>query len=279
MFQFTEDCLLGNQQIDDEHRYLFELLNRLVELSENDYLGDIYAEIKELISDLEAYAYQHFKHEEAYMESIRDPELILQRVQHIQFKEKIVEFSMKNIDDEEEQQEAVKELIQFLAKWLYHHIIGSDLMIGKLPPLEEWMLRENPYEFTEEYYTGIDMIDREHRILFEIADRAHTFVTSWGEDNTPEDFIKLVDELKQYTKYHFADEEEYMRNINYDGYEAQKRAHDAFIARMDDIHLDQVEGDPQHYMNTLMEFLLSWLINHILHSDKQIPHPDQTRIF
>ena len=35
------------------------------------------------------------------------------------------------------------DLVTFLAKWLYSHILGSDIMIGKLPPLEEWMIKEN----------------------------------------------------------------------------------------------------------------------------------------
>ena len=34
------------------------------------------------------------------------------------------------------------------------------------------------YEFTEEYYTGIKMIDEEHAKLFEIANRAYELLTN-----------------------------------------------------------------------------------------------------
>ena len=54
MFQFTDDCLIGIHALDDDHRYLFELINRVMELLK----------------------------EEEYMEQIRDPELLKQRAQH-----------------------------------------------------------------------------------------------------------------------------------------------------------------------------------------------------
>lgn len=275
MFRFTEDCILGNEDIDAEHRHLFDLLNNLIELAENAYGGDRYTQIKDMLAELDEYADQHFTHEEEYMASICDPELILQRMQHYSFREKVLSFSLMNIDSDEDQQEAIVEMGHYLAKWLYHHIIGSDLLIGKLPPLEEWMLRENPCEFTEEYFTGIELIDREHEALFEIVGKANALVRDWNKDQGLDDVMKLLEELKEYTEFHFADEEEYMRAVKYDGYEAQKRAHDAFIARLEDIDFEKIQEDPQAYLQSLMVFLLGWLINHILHSDKKIPMMDE----
>lgn len=272
MFEFTQDCVIGVEQIDDEHRYLFELLHKGMYMLESAYCTDHYSDIKELLAELDEYAEQHFTHEEAYMEQIRDPELILQRPQHMAFRDKILEFNMKNIDEADEQQEALTELILFLARWLYQHIIGSDCMIGKLPPLEEWMLRDNPCEFVEEYKTGIDMIDREHKILFEIVERANKAVRSFTSGDDFDEISGILKELKQYTLYHFTDEEEYMQNIGYEGYESQKRAHEAFIARIDEIDMQKIEGDPKTYLNSLLAFLLGWLVHHILQSDKKIPY-------
>lgn len=271
MFLFTEDCLIGVEEIDAEHKHLFDLLNRAVYMLNDEYASDKYTEIKDLLQELQDYAEEHFAHEEAYMKKIRDPELILQRPQHLFFEEKVIELMVKNIDEDDEQQEALEEIINFLARWLYHHIIGSDTMIGKLPPLEEWMLRENPCEFTEEYLTGVDMIDNEHKHLFEIAERVNEMVKHWSEGDAFDSIMDILNELKDYTEVHFASEEAYMRSINYSGYDAQKRAHDAFISRLQEIDLNLVEEDPRKYMESLIEFLLGWLINHILHVDKQIP--------
>lgn len=271
MFQFTEDCILGVEQIDEEHRYLFELINQGIYILQNDYAGDRYEEIKELLFRLENYAEEHFAHEEAYMEKICDPELILQRTQHMFFREKIRECTFHNIDDEEDQQHVLEDLMKFLAKWLYHHILSSDIMIGKLPPLEEWMVRENPFEFTEEYLTGIGIIDKEHEELFRIVAKADQMVKSWSMGDEYDGIMDILQELKQYTEWHFTDEEEYMESISYSGLEAQKRAHEAFIAKIEEIHLEDIEENPREYLESLIEFLLGWLINHILHTDKKIP--------
>lgn len=271
MIRFTEDCLLGVEEIDEEHRYLFELLARVEYLLQNEYGGDLYEDIKELLRELENYADQHFAHEEAYMKKIRDPELILQRTQHMAFREAITEFLVKNIDEDAEQREALEELLSFLAKWLYRHILGSDTMIGKLPPLEEWMVKDNPCEFSDEYLIGIDLIDREHRKLFALVDRANHIVRGWSEGNSYDEITDILKELKEYTEIHFADEESYMHSINYEGYEAQKRAHDAFISRLEELDLKKIEENPKEYMGSLIEFLLGWLINHILQVDKKIP--------
>ena len=271
MFEFTDDCIIGIEMIDDEHRHLFELLSRAYGLLSIDYRSDHYQELKVILEELDQYAEQHFSHEEAYMMKIRDPELIMQRTQHEFFREKIREYEFVNIDNEDEQQRVLQELVRFLAKWLYRHILSSDILIGKLPPLEEWMVRENPCEFTDDYLTGIHLIDIEHKELFGIVDKANRLVKSYNDLSGYDNIIQILDELKEYTKEHFADEEEYMESINYQGLEAQRRAHEAFIDKLENIDLDEIDDNPKEYLQELLEFLLGWLVNHILHTDKKIP--------
>lgn len=270
MFLFTEDCVLGNEMIDEDHKHLFDLINQGSQLKLAEF-EDRYDQIRALLGELSDYADSHFAREEAYMQGINDPELILQRVQHESFRAMIWEKSFKNLDDIAEQQEVLDDLMNFLATWLLHHIIGSDMMIGKLPPLEEWMLRENPCEFTEEYRMGHILIDTEHEMLFEIAGRAFSIVRDGVEQSDLPAIIDILEELKSYTVNHFQDEEEYMESIQYAGIEAQKRAHAAFIAEFDEIDIHKIEKQPQEYMQQLLEFLVGWLVNHILKMDKQIP--------
>jgi putative ATP-dependent endonuclease of the OLD family len=84
-------------------------------------------------------------------------------------------------------------------------------------------------------------------------------------------FLEKWKELEDYTKFHFSEEEEYMESIHYEGLEAQKRAHAAFIDRLEQVDPDEIDANPQEYLNELLEFLLNWLINHILYTDKKIP--------
>ena len=143
MITFTDDCLIGIEQLDNEHRHLFDLLNQGLCLLEDHCHGDSYDEIRALISELDEYVETHFEHEEAYMKEIRDPELPNQRTQHNLFRNRIHNWYFKNLDSSDEQQSLLTEIIEYMFKWLYGHIIGSDTLIGKFPPVEEWLLKEN----------------------------------------------------------------------------------------------------------------------------------------
>lgn len=270
-FEFTQDCITGIETIDDEHRNLFALLSKAYILACTEYHSDYYQELKNILEELDDYAETHFAHEEEYMVQIRDPELIRQRSQHAFFRDKVREYEFVNIDNEEEQQRVLTELVRFLAKWLYRHILSSDILIGKLPPLEEWMVRENPCEFTDEYLTGIELVDAEHKELFRIVDKANQLVKNFDSLSGYDSIMQILNELKEYTKEHFADEEEYMEGIQYEGLSAQKRAHEAFVDKLENISLDQIDANPQENLQELLEFLLGWLINHILYTDKKIP--------
>jgi hemerythrin len=271
MFQFTDDCLTGIETIDNEHRTLFDLINKAAALLEDDYKEDYFKDINAILDELQVYADFHFKHEEAEMVKLRDPELISQRSQHAYFRDKVHEFEFSKIEEPEEQKRLLTDMVNFLAKWLYHHILSSDILIGKLPPLEEWMIKENPYEFTDEYLTGISLIDEEHKELFRIIERVDHLTKNMNDVSGFDNIMLVIQQLSDYTKKHFRDEEEYMADIGYDGLAAQKRAHESFVERLENLDIQAFDDNPKEELQSLLEFLLGWLINHILYSDKKIP--------
>ena len=63
------------------------MLNEAIQLAGES--ADVTPVANNLIANLKDYAATHFAHEEAYMESISDPELPLQRKEHAAFTEKI----------------------------------------------------------------------------------------------------------------------------------------------------------------------------------------------
>lgn len=271
MFEYTKDCEIGIDALDNDHKKMFEMIRKGTYLLENQYTLDKYDSIKALLDELLDYANTHFAREEAYMMKIRDPELILQRVQHDHFRKTIWDLDFKDIDTDEEQKEVLEKTLSFLAEWLYQHIIGSDSLIGKLEPLEEWMVKADPCAFTEEYTTGITFVDSEHKILFAITASLYQILKDGAEESDADEIINILQKLKAYTKVHFSDEEEYMESIGYEGLSAQKRAHQSFILELDDIDENEIHTNPQTYVKSLLEFLLGWLIQHILRADKLIP--------
>ena len=267
MYRFTQDCLIGVEEIDKEHQELFRIVNEVEELLVNDYRGDKYDVIVKLLHELQDYAEHHFRHEEEYMKKIGHPELELQKNQHRAFAVKMSELNA--IVDNRQEHELLDELMQYLVTWLFRHIIGSDMMIGKMQPLKELEKKEE-YTYTAQYSTGITFIDDEHKELFRIIGEVHRPIVHDYVHDKYDEIVRLLEELKNYTKFHFGDEEEYMEAIHYEGLEAQKKAHDAFISRLEGMDLEYVDDNQQKTLEELLEFLVSWLVNHILHMDKKI---------
>ncbi len=260
MYHFTEDCLIGNSQIDEEHRQLFELMNNVIELLNNELIADEYHQMDALLEEFRNCVDTHLGHEEAYMESIQDPELPRQKEQHAEFREK-----MNMLDSSDK--DTLKELTKYFVRWLYHHILSSDIMIGKMQYLKE---EKDTCAFTEKYFTGVELIDEEHKKLFEIIAEAKELIEAQLLHDKYDKIVNILDQLRDYTKEHFRDEEEYMERMQYSRLDAQKRAHEAFVEKLTEINLEEVDDNQQEYLEGLIDYLLGWLINHILKSDKLI---------
>ena len=112
MYQFTEDCLTGIEQIDKEHEKLFGLINQTVKLLNNELLDDKYHQVSGVLEELRNYTDTHFANEEAYMAAINDPELERQKKQHMAFREKINMLGFANIDELKGQQQALDDLLK-----------------------------------------------------------------------------------------------------------------------------------------------------------------------
>ena len=264
MFTFTEDCLIGVTEIDNEHKTLFELIAKTDDaLHSGD--GSI-SEAMNLLNELKQYAKNHFAHEEAYMEEIHDAELERQRQEHAAFIEKVNSYSFADITAENTR-EIMFELLEYLSKWLMSHILGSDILIG-------YFKAENKPGvpvFTDEFKTGIEIVDEEHKKLFEIIGNIHQAIDAELLHDKFDVILDILDELKEYTQVHFADEENYMREIGYDGLAYQEILHQKFIDKLSELDLDDVDDNQESYLYDFLGFLQNWLVNHILKVDKLIP--------
>ena len=270
MYKFTEDCMTGIAEIDEEHRQLFDMMNQAIQLLQEQ--EDITSETEGLIQSLLEYAAKHFSHEEDYMESIQDPELPRQKREHQAFREKMEEMSAAKTGAANGKA-VMQELMEYLSRWLYHHILGSDILIGKLLTVQKQEDSEptDAFTFTDKYRTGIPFVDEEHEKLFDIIRETNTLIYQELLHDKYDGIIHILKELKEYTIHHFQDEENYMESIGYEGIEAQKHAHLAFVEKLNEINLDDMDDNQQQYLEELVEFLLGWLSNHILKMDKRIP--------
>jgi len=272
MYKFTDALLIGEEMIDEEHKMLFQILNEAQAELENGFCPK--EALIRMRENLVSYANTHFAHEEEYMQSIHDPELAIQEKEHNAFRKRVADIS-EHIDSMQDAYKEMQSLLEFVATWLYRHIINSDCLIGHITRIEEDNADEL-FDFTSKYMTGIDMIDEQHKKLFDIMRRSFEELKHHQNNEDVDSFdvvLDVIDELADYTRTHFEAEEEYMASINYDGLEAQQRAHQMFIEKLSDINLEGTNIPPTEYLEDVIDFLLYWLTNHILKMDTIIPLP------
>ncbi len=134
------------------------------------------------------------------------------------------------------------------------------------------------YEMKDEYLTGIELIDKEHTRLFEIAEETYQLKNAEFIPDKYDQIKSLFEELKDYTEMHFAHEEEYMQSIGYKKLFTQKMQHQAFISWIEEQNLDGIDDefeDQEAVVDNILKYLTDWLITHILETDKQIPAPEK----
>lgn len=266
-YKFTNNCLIGVEQIDDEHRELFRLVGEVQDLLHDRWNADKYFEICDVVERLRDYAAEHFRHEEEYMVKIGHPELEMQIEQHTQFCEKVNAVDLRSAEGD--QQAFIEDILSFLVKWLYRHILGSDLLIGKLMSVEEWKQKGN-VAFKDEYITGVESIDEEHKELVKILDELHYLVANDDSDDKFDKILNLAKYFRNFIRVHFKNEEDYMESIQYEELEMQQLAHDVFIARLDLMNLEEFDVSRQKELEEHVEAMTEWVVAHIIHMDKHI---------
>jgi len=127
------------------------------------------------------------------------------------------------------------------------------------------------FEMKEKYKTGISLIDSEHKKLFEIGERAYQLLKDPYEMDKYDKIVGVIEELTEYTIYHFKDEEKYMESINYKRLFTQKIDHAGFIEKLQGVNLNKVDENQDEAIMGILTFLNDWLINHILEKDLLIP--------
>jgi hemerythrin len=126
------------------------------------------------------------------------------------------------------------------------------------------------YEMKEEYKIGINAIDEQHKKLFELTENTHQLLKNEFTLDKYDRIVHLIEELKEYTIFHFKTEEEYMDSIGYKRMFMQKVEHDAFIKKISDIDLKKIDENQDDYIIGILKFLNDWLVEHILEKDMLI---------
>ncbi len=127
----------------------------------------------------------------------------------------------------------------------------------KLPDIGEQI------EWSSDFSVGIQEIDEQHKVLVNIL---NDLTEAIEERRGTKVRNQIIDRLFEYTRVHFTVEESLMRILDYPKYEQHKHEHEALVSQLTEF-IKKINSETISTYELLF-FLRSWLINHIIGSDK-----------
>ena len=120
LLTWSQEYSVGNQNIDDDHKYMITVINN-IHLSEKSLDR---GQIELLLSELISYAVRHFHHEESYMSRTGYPDIARHKELHDEFMVRIQHFHQ----DFQKQGGRLDagDISRFLAAWWKDHILHED---------------------------------------------------------------------------------------------------------------------------------------------------------
>lgn len=126
-----------------------------------------------------------------------------------------------------------------------------------------------PFVWDTNFVTGIAEVDKQH---FHLVELINNFGRLFTQNELPlEEVERLFTELEEYTVYHFREEEMHMKNcgISKDFLVKHIQAHQYFLAKITEMKND-VEIANLTSVQQLLDFLMYWLVYHILGMDQNM---------
>lgn len=125
------------------------------------------------------------------------------------------------------------------------------------------------FQWDKSFETGLNEVDKQHYHLFSII---NDFGALIAQDKVVfADLETIFNELVSYTQYHFSEEENLMATTGVDKRHIKYHVaeHHGFLHDVLDLHQEMASGD-QDASEHLLNFLMSWLVYHILGSDMSL---------
>ena len=113
---------------------------------------------------------------------------------------------------------------------------------------------------------GIAEMDQQHRWLCDIINNMESALDNAA---VPATLNTVLDELIQFTEFHFFTEEHYMRRHNYPDEAPHREGHHHLVDQLLELKRDFGLRDKTQARSAI-QFLESWLLVHIQHADRQL---------
>lgn len=118
-------------------------------------------------------------------------------------------------------------------------------------------------EWNDKFSISVDEVDAQHKHLFSLVDQLYRAV----KKKTPVE--QYLDELVDYTRYHFQEEEKLMESVDYPHLKSHREVHEQLTRQVVEFR-EQFKGNNNQHPGEFLDFLNNWLVKHVMDLDKKI---------
>ncbi len=127
MKQWSDEFCMGIEEIDQDHRNMFEMVDRLYAATEQ---GKETEEIRSVLTFLEVYVREHFRREEEYMDRYAYPLAELHKEKHHGFVQEFLR--VRDEFDRDSEAGYLSLLVEgWLYSWMDDHFSRDDRELGR----------------------------------------------------------------------------------------------------------------------------------------------------
>jgi hemerythrin-like metal-binding protein len=120
LFTWSDKYSIGNDEIDNQHKKLFDILNKLFDICVGKNDVDT---LEAALDDLVSYTDYHFKFEEQHMRDVDYKKIDKHIIEHDYFKNEIMFAKRRQAQNKSNTD---NKLIEFLSNWLIQHVTEED---------------------------------------------------------------------------------------------------------------------------------------------------------
>jgi hemerythrin len=137
--------------------------------------------------------------------------------------------------------------------------------VERSPPSDTALDGKSPIRWSSDYAVGVQEIDQEHQSLFALAEKLQLASRA---DEGSKILERILDDLVDYTCYHFTHEEELMRRINYPHYQGHCRQHEDLNSKVREM-TERAALSETAMTTKVLQFVVDWLKSHTTTSDRR----------
>ena len=120
MIEWEDKHSVGVSIIDEEHKKLFDIINKVIVAKQHN---DNQNELLEILNEMVEFANTHFKTEETYMIKFKYPEYQYHKEEHLDFSIKTLAYRSRVVSGDHHVANAI---LEYLKSWLVDNMQRTD---------------------------------------------------------------------------------------------------------------------------------------------------------